>query len=457
MLRSKTQVRTIVFWSLVVGLHLLYFGYQLTHGRLYLSDSYEYASVARSIVTDRTTAAGSLSAAHDNPGIYTKRPPLYPLLLALTGTVWGVEWLTLIVQNLLSLFNIWLVVRLLDALGFSRNFRFGTVGILLAAYPAQFIYANMIMSEILLQAILISALYSVVHFVRKGSIYSLIAYNVLLFLAALTKPVMYLFVVPNLLLTCFFGVRMRRAIIALTGFIPILLVAGYCMWNFDRTGYFHFSSIQNDALLHYNAYHTLLDAEGEHVADSVIDGVARKAEHAASFGSEQRIMREGALAVIEDHWLRYAIFHARGMLHFLVDPGRFDLYQFFGLESGSSRGLLFYFGRDGYAGIWSYLRHENPTVVIILLVIGLMNLIKALSIPLFAIDRNVRIEIKLALLLLVGYLVAVTGPLGASRFAMPVFPLLVITTAFAARQVLHFHARIRSGHVWKRHLNQPLG
>jgi len=63
-----------------------------------------------------------------------------------------------------------------------------------------------------------------------------------------------------------------------------------------------------------------------------------------------------------------------------------------------------------------------------LVFIMLANLLKIGGIALFTLNRKVDIHIRFFLVLLIIYLVFATGPLGASRFAVPLIPLVIFMT-----------------------------
>ena len=120
--------------------------------------------------------------------------------------------------------------------------------------------------------------------------------------------------------------------------------------------------------------------------------------------------------VLLSHFVGYSLFHAKGMVYFFLDPGRFDLYNFFRIEEGNSNGFL-HKGADENRLRSMYNAH--PKITISLAFIFLINILKTLGfIGFIWVQRKNMIVLIGALL--VFYIAFLTGPLGASRFALPV-------------------------------------
>lgn len=426
--RGRLRIGRRGFWAAVVLLHLAYAGVQLAHERYELGDSREYLAVADNLRLRGTAYAGNLDAPRD-PALYTKRPPGYPLLLAAVRAAAPSHAAVMLVQTALSLFTLALVLRLLRHLGVPPPY--GVLLAVLALTPSQFIYAALVMSEIAVQACATGAFYLFARFLQTRDGRRLAGAGVLLGLAAWVKPVFYPLALPYALVAAWLAWRARRPAWAGLGLIPLAAVLALVGWNAARTGVPQVSSIQDVNLLHYNAYLTLAAAEGPAAAEAAVDAAAARAAEAPTYAARRAAAQAEALAILQAHAGTYATLHLRGMAAFFVDPGRFDLVHFFGL-SQEGPGLLRRFSAEGVAGVARYLAAQRPWFVLVLGLVALANLFELGCLAVFAGDRRVPLGVRLSLVALVLYVAALTGPLGAARFALPVVPLLLVAVGVAA-------------------------
>ncbi|GAB4418524.1 MAG: hypothetical protein OHK0039_30050 [Bacteroidia bacterium] len=417
-----------VGWGLVVLLHLLAAAWQYRAGGWYLVDSHEYVWAARNLLSEGRLYSAD-PAAPFRADHLTKRPPVYPLLLMLTYLPTGSALLVGLLQTVLGLVSLALSRRIL--LRWSPSARVQRLWWVLAVvYPAQYLYAQWLMSELLLQALLLGLCWLLLESSQRVRAYAGAA--LLLVLAFLTKPVMYLFVLPFAALGGWWAWRRRDARYLLPALLPLLAVLLYGSWNAQRTGWFHISSIQNLSLLQYSTYHFLLHTQGPEAALRLTDEIWYAALGSEDFASGQRLIQSRCTAILLSEPLVYAGFHAKGMINFFLDPGRFDLYAFFQLQlpGEGGPGLTAAFAEAGYAGVWQYLRRQPLHLLALLGLLFALNVFKLTGLLRFVLLRRVPPEARLLVVLLIGYLAVLTGPSGASRFMVPVFPLLVVAAAW---------------------------
>lgn len=358
-----------------------------------------------------------------NPDLLTKRPPLYPLFIMFFKFISKSDFLILFFQSLLSLINIFILIKLAEK--FNVN-NYLLVLLLLIFTPSQFIYANLIMCEILFQTFLILMFFFFVLYFDNEDFKYLVFYNVFLILALLTKPVLYLFIIPNFFFLIYLTFKKKEVKFMLTGIVPIAFVLIYCGWNYQRTGYFNYSSIQKINLLNYNAYYFLMNSKGEKFANKTIEEIGEEAGKLSSYKEKSQYVKQQTLNIlIKENALKYSIFHLKGGINFLVDPGRFDLQNYFGFKNSETKGMLYYYSKYGYRGVFSYLKEQSLFLVLTLIIILLFNLLKFLGLVFFFANKKVKVELRILIFILVGYIVLATGPSGASRFAMPLLPIII--------------------------------
>ncbi|MBD2721373.1 hypothetical protein [Hymenobacter armeniacus] len=305
-------------------------------------------------------------------------------------------------------------------------------------FPAQLIYANAVMSELLLQTTLLVMLLAALLYIRRSRTSYAAGVVVALVVALLIKPVFYPLAFAMGGVGAVLAWRRRKPGLAVLGVVPAVVVGLYMGWNEQRTGFFHFSSITDINLLHYNAAGVVRQVQGAEAEEKWVAGVLREANAQRDFASRQRVIQLRAKAVLWAHPVVYARQHALGMATFFVDPGRFDLSQFLQLAPPAGGGLLAQV-RNG--GLW---RAIAGLPVGLLSWLGLIFLANAGRVwlawqgfrrlgrtaPVWRYGRWV----ALALLL---YVAGLTGPLGAARFLVPVWPpLLALALAGLPRRVI---------------------
>src|ERR1043165_4262375 len=145
---NKSNVANRRFLTFIVIAHMLCFLLTLQYKRIFMGDSFEYIYEALNIKTDCFFYSAN-RVLPISPEYMTQRQPLYPLFL-LTAYILGNNWLVLVLQNLLSIFNIYYLRNTLFSFGYKDKYDWILL-LLTVAYPIQFIYADTIAPEILLQ------------------------------------------------------------------------------------------------------------------------------------------------------------------------------------------------------------------------------------------------------------------------------------------------------------------
>ena len=436
--RLPTAVRLVLLLT-----HLLAYGYALRTGRYVFPDTDRYLQAAYNLGHFGQLYARPLPA---GPPVgqavqeLTIRPPGYPLLVLALGAVGGqVAWL-LLLQNALSYLVLatvlrgWAATRARPPGGWAWVLALA----LTLSFPAQLIYASAAMSEVPLQALLVLGAGLAARAWLTGRAGWLAGAGAALVAAFLLKPVMYPFVGVFALAAGGLAWRWRRPALLALGLLPLALAAAYVAWNGQRTGYAQFSSISTINLLHYNAAGVLRQAQGPATENAWTAHVLRRADAQPSFAARQQYLHAAALAVLRRYPLRYAAQHLLGTVIFFLDPGRFDLDRF--LNPVPAPGLLDAVRGHGTAGLLAGLRRQPLSLLLTLVVVAGANaarlllagrgLLRAVSPanPAAAGANWLLLDTRagrLVALMLVLYLAVLTGPLGAARFLVPGYPLLL--------------------------------
>lgn len=410
---------------IVLVIHAGFMIYQVHAQHYLLDDSKEYIRTADNLVREGILYNGDLSE-HIQPELYTKRPPGYPFFLLIPRLFTQSMIPIIVLQLVLSLASFITMLQVFKPEGYTRIL----VTVFIIFYPAQFIYTNLVMAEILFQFVLMMAALSLYRYIKTERISVLWTYQLMLILGILVKPVLYPFILLNIVLFLVFYYRYRQRLVIISSLIPLIFVIIFASINQQRTGYFHVSSIQQVNLVDYNLYYFLMDQQGEEQAAEITTGIKATCSGEKDLSNKSACLTDAATSIFKDNLVSYGWFHLKGMGRFFIDPGRFDLYRFFGIERSGGNGFLYHINKSGMKGAWEYLQMQHSWVIILLLGIAFVNLVRVAGFLFFLFNRKIDPSFRLFLFLLIGYIAFATGPLGASRFMLPVVLLLTGAAAY---------------------------
>jgi hypothetical protein len=430
------KYRTILL--VIVPVQLLFLVIQLFSQNYLLDDSNEYLLAADNLIHQGVLYCGNTDAPED-PALYTKRPPGYPLFLAATRLFTPSHLPVIILQMLLSLVSILLMLEIFQP---QKKEQFILL-LFLLLIPAQYIYANMVMAEILFQCVIMLAAYRLLLYLRTKRIRTLWSYQAFIIFAILIKPDMYLFVVPNIILFTVLYYKTHQRLLIISSLIPVVFLIIFGGFNQQRTGHFHISSIQQIKLVDNNLYYFLVDRDGEAAAAETLERIHATCRQERDFNKRSACLSHAATSILKDDPALYALFHLKGMARFFLDPGRFDLSSFFGIEKEQERGFLYQLNAGGTGSAWRYLWEQPLLLIITLLLTGLVNLLRAVGFLCALFNKQFSMEFRLFLFLLVGTLAFASGPLGAARHMLPVALLLTGSAAVQYGQWIRMIYRYR--------------
>ncbi len=405
----------------VIFLHLCYFVWQVLHGHYFLSDSFEYLQAGANLKSDFLLYSGDLT----KPIIielFTRRPPIYPLFLLACQLISPSMVLVIVVQNVLSITGIYMVRQIILNYGYKAKYDMLFI-VLLLFTPSQFIYANMIMSETLIQFLIILLVWFFVKYMNERHHLYGFLYSATLALSVLTKPVFVYFVFVNVLFFIWISFKRHTVKPLLLSLIPLLVLFTYQYRNYRQTGVFEVSSIVTTNVLDFNLYFFLAKTEGVKTADSTISTIDSLSILQESYKDKVDFKKQHSVAIVMKHPVSYFIFHTKGIAGFFLDPGRFDLVNFFNLNAEKTKGLLFQINQVGYKGALVFLLKHSFILLIVLVIIFIFNVFKFLFLIGFIFQQNINKYSKGFILFLIFYIAFLTGPLGVARYMMPLVPL----------------------------------
>jgi hypothetical protein len=430
-MHPATKRQDSIFIGVVALVHLVFFMLACHYKRIYMGDSFEYIYEALNIKAHAFFYSGN-PAMPIEPEYMTQRQPVYPLFLLGVYAFTVNNWIVLLLQNALSIFDIIYLRRVLLRLGYTAKYDWFLL-LLIVAYPAQFINANTIAPDILLQTCCLLYFGSFVALYLQRQPRHALSMSLALVVGMLVKPVLYPFVWIHvvLLLVMAPAMKLKLQTIALAALLPLCAMLAYNSWNLARTGKFHFSSNQAFNAVYY--YYPYLSARVG--ADSANHFLAQERKAIATIPAyKDRYDHANArgLELLKSNFMPYIAFHLRHTARIFIEPGKAEFDLFTGkltygrLYSKQQTGFWATWKNKRVAGLSGYVS-DNPSLIVTLLVF-LFNVVRLVGFILFLLARRLPLPVRLFTLVFVGYFAVVAGPIANTRYFLPV-SLIMIGTA----------------------------
>lgn len=391
-----------------------------------LSDSYQYLIEAENIISKGIFYAEDLNNTSAYK-YYTIRPPGYPLFLAFFKLFNAPFYIILIFQNIISILSIYLVRDTILTFGYNKKYDFLFL-LLIVLTPSQLIYANAILTEVLFQLFLVIMFRSGVLFHKNNKDKYLFHYSLALILAAFIKPLMYLFVIPSTIYMIWIAVKSRKWQPIAFSILPILAILFIFQWNFNRTKHYQYSSIQTINLIDYNTRFFLISRIGNEKADAILDSIHHEANLIPEYSKRMSFLDNRAKNIILENLTSYIRYHLQGSFYAILDPGRFDIDYFLILKHKhvNAKGILYHINNGGIAAVFKFLIDTYSLSLLLFLgIILFLNLLKFSTFIYFIFNKNIDLNFRFITASLFFYIVLVVGPVGASRYIMPLVPIII--------------------------------
>jgi hypothetical protein len=427
--------------SIIVLLHVLFFVLALNYRHIYTLDSPEYLRTASNISTHCISYNGVLTNPL-NPGFYSLRPPGYALFILFCKAVFSSDFTILIIQNLISILLLcFIYLKLQQTDSIKKHSWLFLCGLIF--FPIYLILINMVLADGLLAFLLVSSWLFLERFVVSRKWFYLLLFNITLSCAAMTKPVMMYFWVPNLLFSGYLYWKTKKMYPVYMAMILILTIGAWSYRNYIKTGYFHYSSIKMQNLLELNAGAVMShiynhDSMTEHRRVTLI-----KADSIPLYKDKSQFLLNEAKQIIIRHPFLYGIIHLKGMFNFLISPGRVDIETFFGLSNDNPVSLRYEIEKKGlFHGLNSFLGKVNFTLIIFVFLIAMWNAFCLLLLIAALFSKKIEIVQRIFLFVLIFYIVFACGPGGYARFKTSIYPFILYLLPFGY-QVISFEIKKR--------------
>jgi len=410
----SNKKETVVF-ATITFLFLLFYFFRIYSGIYKLADSSEYLSTSELIKSGKYFLI--ISDPH-NAEIATKRPFLYPFFL-LINSFSNLKFV-LFIQTLFGIFNFYIILRCLKKLNITLPY-YSVLIVLLT--PSIFIYTQLVMSEWLVLTFFMLLLFVFSHeFTFKRFFFI----QILTVALTATKPVFFPIIYFNLLYFSIFFYK--KKVFSIYLFLPIIFLFSYLKFNNYRTGFTHFSSIENINLIDYNLYYFKSNLENKELADKWKDSIYQEGSKLKTYVAKNEFYKYAALTEIKSNFFQYSWYHFYTSIRGMIDPGRFDLMTFFKQENGQEGLIEILNSNKPFATL---LNNKNVWVYIFLVPIFVIQLIKFSCFAFFIYQKkNKLFSYKFYPILVLLLYVFLTGPVNCSRLMMPMQGLLIIITIY---------------------------
>ncbi|GAA0712799.1 hypothetical protein GCM10009430_03630 [Aquimarina litoralis] len=177
---------------------------------------------------------------------------------------------------------------------------------------------------------------------------------------------------------------------------------------------------------------------GAQKAIAINDSILSKSEKIKSYPERQNYIKNTSIEYLKKDLIGYGIFHLKGCFRIFIDPGRFDIANFFKIESENPElGILYHINNGGLKGAFNFLRSQNIFLFIVFFIILFFNLVKVVGFIWFWIKNYKEVNLTiLTIIFIVLYIVILTGPLGASRFFVPILPAYLVFAVLGCNDIV---------------------
>jgi len=197
----------------------------------------------------------------------------------------------------------------------------------------------------------------------------------------------------------------------------------YNYWNYNRTGKFHFTSIQSfNAIYYYRHYYT--SKEGEAAGKKFIQSERVVLAQLPTFKERYEYAHTRGIILLKENAGPYLLYHLKKSILLLVEPGKGELDLFTGrltlgnlyaAKTTSFKNVV----KTGSAGKIIDYTWQNPTAIIAIL-ITCFNLVKLVGLLLLIIYAGMPKIVKWFIVLFIAYFALITGPIANAHYLMPV-------------------------------------
>lgn len=391
--------------------------YHFSHEPPAVSDSEEYLFSAVNMLENNMLYSGNLHESIDYR-LYSKRTLGYPICLIFQD----INTVAIFLFQLgLVFLNFFLGLFILLKLG-AHSAAFKIYCLFYCLSPVVYLHSFLVLADLLLMTfVCVIVLLLLESKLRRKK--DVLVFSLLWGLALAIKPAILpsLFVLP---LVWYFLIANRKHGSSFL-VIPVIIWFTIGAINYSNSEQFETSSISTINLTQYNAKLTISNKYGYDSAQKYVENkvliIPKTAEQYNRYKTDVNSL---GINTIRDNFGTYLKVHFVGIFKMLLDPGRFEIYTFFG-ESTSTLSLTELLFEGDWLRVLDHLK-KRPFLLTLFSLLLVVNLIKLLG--LVGVLRKFNVQ-YLILIGIIGYFLLITGPVGAARFFLPATPLFLVLAA----------------------------
>ncbi len=412
---------------LILSAQLLFLLYAAISQHTHTRDSAEYLQQANNIIHHASFYCGDYDVAEKDLSLYSRRPPGYALFLIITTLFLQVNWLALLFQAALSVFNIYIGYKILRMVSPQKS-RAWSYFIMFLFFPAQFIYGGAYMAEIPFQSSLLLCIFFLLRFEESNQVNKLYTSHLFAALAYLIKPI----AIFIWLLILFFSITSKSENrtsqhLALLAFFHFVLIGAFFTANYMHSGIAEYSGIGRKVIINYTVPAVLTYSYGEETARHKIDSLQESVSHLPYV--MQCVQTDNFIrTTLLTRPLDFLYIQLSGITGFFLESCRWDLEMWLhgAEEAGRRPSLISAWKANGLSGINQIFQKWSAIFTLYYLLVFVASLLIFLFFIRGVFSSGIRRRFKVFLLLIIAYFMLLTGPSASARFRLPVFPLIAI-------------------------------
>ena len=383
-----------------------------------------YHRLALSIMTPRSFS---------NYGTF--KTPGYPVLIAFIYFLFGTEpWIVLFLQLFLDTGIVIIVYFIAKEIFKSKQISLIAAFLYSISFPSAY-YSVKLFTEIPFTFILALAILIFIRSIKKNKLSGFALTGFFIGLITLIRPIAQYFPLVLLIVLVLSNSKpiekLRNAVILLMLFF--IVISTWQFRNLQVYDHYALSHIQGHNLCRHYVAMTKAHVENISEEEAIKKLIGTSLKGVTNPFEQSRIYQEIALSYISKHPLQYMKYHLKGILRMFLGTARSGMSELLGIKTERAAVMepLSYTAHK----IIKNFHNELPTLIL---------LMKQMLEYMFVIIGLIIMRLKdkkifsVLLIMIICYFALLTGPIGHSRFRIPIIPFYLIISAKGVFETFKF-------------------